>query len=56
MNPQELQHIQDRVMMASAHVLIGLASSRGRNDRCICASGRKFKKCCSPLIDLTATE
>lgn len=55
-DPQELRHIQNRVMMASAHVLIALAASRGRNDPCICASGRKFKKCCSPLIDLAAVE
>mgnify|MGYP003336420767 CR=1 FL=1 len=27
-------------------------SETGRNDPCICGSGKKFKKCCGPLIGM----
>jgi len=27
-------------------------SETGRNDPCVCGSGKKFKKCCGPLIGL----
>ncbi len=27
-------------------------SETGRNDPCICGSGKKFKKCCGPLVGL----
>lgn len=47
------ESVQSDVMHASALVLVELAQITGRNDTCICNSGRKFKKCCSPFINLT---
>ncbi|MGY4403863.1 SEC-C metal-binding domain-containing protein [Bradyrhizobium sp. USDA 3315] len=38
---------------AQAQVLIDLASTTKVNSPCFCNSGKKFKKCCAPLIDLT---
>lgn len=35
---------------AQMRVIVELARARGRNDPCICQSGKKFKKCCGPLI------
>ena len=32
-------------------VYVALARRTGRNERCFCRSGRKFKQCCAPLID-----
>jgi uncharacterized protein YchJ len=39
---------------AHAQILIDLARATGCNEPCFCQSGRKFKKCCAPLIDLDA--
>ncbi|MBW3243124.1 SEC-C domain-containing protein [Epibacterium sp. DP7N7-1] len=50
-DPRTFDSIQSYIIQASALVLIELAQTTGRNDTCICNSGRKFKKCCSPLIN-----
>ena len=38
---------------AQGAVLVDLASNTKVNDRCFCNSGKKYKKCCAPLIDLS---
>jgi hypothetical protein len=48
-----LAYLQNAVRQAMAATLVELASKTNVNDPCICASGRKFKKCCRPLIDLS---
>lgn len=40
------------VQQSLGAVFVDLARSTGPNDRCFCRSGKKFKKCCSPLIQL----
>lgn len=37
---------------AMAEIILALARDTQPNDRCICTSGRKFRKCCGPLIHL----
>jgi SEC-C motif len=48
-----LAALQLGVRNAMAAILVELASKIGPNSSCICASGRKFKKCCGPLTDLS---
>lgn len=38
---------------AMAGIILQLASRLRPHDPCLCISGRKFRKCCGPLIDLT---
>lgn len=40
------------VQQSLGAVFVDLARNTGPNDRCFCQSGKKFKKCCSPLIQL----
>jgi hypothetical protein len=40
------------VQQSLGAVFVDLARNTGPNDRCFCESGKKFKKCCSPLIQL----
>ncbi|WP_430649416.1 SEC-C metal-binding domain-containing protein [Bradyrhizobium uaiense] len=40
--------------MAFAVILVDLAIRTKANDPCICSSGKRFKTCCAPLIDLNA--
>lgn len=46
----EFEAIQRRVMECQAEIILEQAHGRGRNEPCICTSGKKFKKCCGPLI------
>ncbi|WP_159008520.1 SEC-C metal-binding domain-containing protein [Bradyrhizobium sp. S69] len=48
-----LTSLQLDVRNAMGAILVELASKTRPNDRCICASGMKFKKCCGPLIELS---
>jgi len=36
---------------AFVELLVHLWNSKRPNDPCFCSSGKKFKKCCRPLID-----
>lgn len=47
-----LHHETQRAMAA---VIFQLARRLKPHDPCLCSSGRKFRKCCGPLIDLTIT-
>ena len=47
-NQQPLELIKKKVL--SIHKTIW--SSVGRNDLCPCGSGKKYKKCCQPLVEL----
>jgi hypothetical protein len=49
-----LKSLWEDARMAQAAVLLDLAMSTKVNDPCFCSSGKKFKKCCARLIDLTA--
>lgn len=44
----QMQQLEAEAMDAQADLLISQANSKGRNDRCLCGSGRKFKSCCMP--------
>ncbi len=54
MNEQVAAVLYQEARMAQAQILVDLARATGRNEPCFCRSGRKFKKCCEPLIDLNA--
>jgi len=41
---------QQAIMNAMAEVVLDLAYETKPRDRCICASGKEFRKCCSKLI------
>lgn len=49
---KELYPYTSDVMNTWAMVLVDLARKTKVNDRCFCCSGKKFKKCCAPLINL----
>jgi len=53
-NRDLLKRLWENARMEQARVLVDLAASTKVNDPCFCSSGKKFKKCCAPLIDLTA--
>jgi hypothetical protein len=53
-NRNRLAELQNAAKYTMGAVLVELASKTKPNDPCICTSGRKFKKCCGPLIDLHA--
>lgn len=44
----EMKSLEAKAMEAQADLLIAQANAKGRNDRCLCGSGRKFKSCCMP--------
>lgn len=44
----EMEQLAAEAMDAQADLLIAQANAKGRNDRCLCGSGRKFKSCCMP--------
>ena len=46
--------LRDRMAHLQASIYVALAESTKRNERCFCGSGRKFKVCCSRLIDMSA--
>ncbi len=52
MNAGDFEQVQQKIINTSAHVLLELATKTRRNATCICSSGRKFKKCCQPLLHL----
>ncbi|PYE87560.1 SEC-C metal-binding domain-containing protein [Phyllobacterium leguminum] len=47
-----LASMDQEIRNALGLVFVDLAKSTGPNSQCFCASGRKFKKCCGPLIQL----
>lgn len=49
-DPQAYQNIQMRVMHCFQRVILEIALKIGRNDECLCISGKKFKRCCGPLF------
>ncbi|MCC8951694.1 SEC-C domain-containing protein [Bradyrhizobium sp. Arg62] len=49
-----LKALSEKARMALAVVIVDLAINTRGNDACLCSSGKKFKTCCAPLIDLTA--
>lgn len=53
MNRNRLVALWENARNAQAQVLVDLATNTKVNDRCICTSGKKFKKCCAPMIDLS---
>ncbi|WP_136624055.1 MULTISPECIES: SEC-C metal-binding domain-containing protein [Bradyrhizobium] len=53
MKRSTLKALWENARNAQAQVLIDLASSTKVNSPCSCNSGKKFKKCCAHLIDLT---
>jgi hypothetical protein len=52
-NRDRLAELQFSIKNAMGAVLVELASKTKPNDPCMCTSGKKFKKCCKPLIDLS---
>lgn len=44
--------LRDRMAHLQAAIFVALAASTKRNDPCFCGGGRKFKVCCSRLIDM----
>jgi hypothetical protein len=52
-NRDRLKALWNAARNAQAAVLIDLASNTKVNDPCFCNSGKKYKKCCAPLIDLS---
>lgn len=52
MDAATFERLSDDKNRRHAEILVDLARTTGRNDLCFCQSGRKFKKCCSPLINL----
>ena len=43
---RELEQLEFGVLKAQVDLLIAVANGKGRNDPCLCGSGRKFKICC----------
>ncbi|WFU79396.1 SEC-C metal-binding domain-containing protein [Bradyrhizobium sp. CIAT3101] len=54
MNRDLFKRLSNDKLMAGAAVLVDLAANTKVNAPCFCSSGKKFKKCCARLIDLTA--
>lgn len=48
----QLASLVGNLRSAQCALLVELAANTKVNDRCFCNSGKKFKKCCSLLIDL----
>lgn len=51
MDPKDNERLSYEKAQAFLRVIIDLAKATKVNDPCICTSGRKFKKCCRPLIE-----
>lgn len=51
-NRDRLSMLARNVQQSLGAVFIDLARNTGPNERCFCLSSKKFKKCCSPLIQL----
>jgi hypothetical protein len=51
-DPEQMARLQNRIMQVQASICVALAKDTGPDDPCICASKRKFKNCCAPLIHL----
>lgn len=49
-DPIVMQAHQQAMMDAWAELILDLAYETKPRDRCICASGKEFRKCCSKLI------
>lgn len=52
MSRAQLAYLVGTVRDAQCALLVELAANTKVNERCFCNSGKKFKKCCSPLINL----
>ncbi|MCA2007951.1 hypothetical protein [Tritonibacter mobilis] len=46
----EMHHHQEAIMNAMLDVILDLAADTKPRERCICASGKEFRKCCSKHI------
>ncbi|WP_461477593.1 hypothetical protein [Pararhodobacter aggregans] len=46
----EIRHHQQAIMNAMLDVILDLAADTKQRERCICASGKEFRKCCSKYI------
>lgn len=53
MNRSQMKALWEDTRNAQAQILVDLASSTKVNAPCFCGSGKKFKKCCALLIDLS---
>lgn len=49
----QIVYLESEFRNALASVFVDLATNTKVNDTCFCTSGRKFKKCCATLIDLS---
>lgn len=51
-NRNQLAVLVNNLRSAQGAVLVDLATNTKVNDTCFCNSGKKYKKCCAPPIDL----